>query len=59
MVYAQLNSKRDTVQNIIELNKEQEAEFPDCVSSRGLPIAIGDQYRNGNFYRNGEIVKPL
>lgn len=57
MVFGQLNEDRDLVINVIELREEQADEFPDCVSSRGLPIAIGDEYRDGDFYRNGEIVK--
>lgn len=59
MTYAWLNEEKNLVVNVIELNPEQADEFPECVSSNDLPVAIGDEYREGNFYRNGEPVENL
>lgn len=53
MTYAWLNEEKNQVINVIELNPEQADEFPECVSSDDLPVAIGDEYRDGKFYRNG------
>ena len=54
MIYGQITN--NSVVNIIELNDEQSSEFPDCVSSLGLPIAIGDTYDGLNFYRDGALI---
>lgn len=56
MTYAWLNKEKNLVVNVIELNPEQADEFPECVSSNDLPVAIGDEYRDGKFYRNGLLV---
>ena len=45
------------VENIIYLHPMNAEDFPSAVSIDGIPVAIGDEYRNGQFYRNGEIVK--
>ena len=45
------------VTNIIYLHPINEADFPNAVAIENLPVAIGDEYRNEQFYRNGEIVK--
>lgn len=45
------------VTNIIWLAAENVLEFPGAVGVEGLPVAIGDTYTNGKFFRNGEEVK--
>lgn len=44
------------VQNIIRLHPMNAASFPNAISTKGLPVAIGDTYEDGIFYRNGEKV---
>lgn len=55
MIYAIIQNGR--VQNLIELNPEQESEFPGCVSCEEVPAHIGDAFDGENFYRDGERVK--
>ena len=55
MIYALIEN--GTVTNLIEMNPEQEADFPGCVSCEDVPAHIGDAYENGVFYRDGEQVK--
>lgn len=34
--------------------------FPNAVPCGDYPVAIGDTYENGRFYRNGELIlSPL
>ena len=47
------------VENIIYLHPMNAEDFPNAVSFDEIPVAIGDEYRNGQFYRNGEIVKEV
>lgn len=45
------------VKNIIELNPENEADFPTAMPvPEDLPVGIGDTHQDGSFYRNGERV---
>ena len=46
------------VANIIRLHPMNADAFPNAVPTDGLPIAIGDTYVDGKFYRNGEEIKP-
>ena len=47
------------VTNIIFLNPSNAHEFQQAVSTDGLPVAIGDTYEAGKFYREGEeVVMP-
>lgn len=51
---------KGAVINIIWLAKENLLEFPDAVEIGELPVAIGDVYSEGKFFRNNEEVKtPL
>lgn len=45
------------ITNIIYLHPMNAEDFPNAVAIESLPVAIGDEYRNEQFYRNGEIVK--
>lgn len=45
------------VTNIIYLHPMNAEDFPNAVPMGSLPVTIGDEYKNGQFYRNGEIVK--
>lgn len=47
------------VTNIIYLHPMNEEDFPNAVAIENLPVAIGDEYKSGQFYRNGEIVKEV
>lgn len=44
------------VTNLIYLHPMNADEFPNAVEIGDLPIAIGDSYADGKFYRNGEEV---
>lgn len=47
--------------NIISLHPLNSEDFPNAVSTNGLPVQIGDKYKNGKFYHEGieiEIPKP-
>ena len=44
------------VRNIIRLHPTNAALFPNAVPMNSLPVAIGDTYEDGIFYRNGEKV---
>lgn len=44
------------VTNIIWLHPMNADEFPNAVSTNGLPVQIGDTYTGGKFYRNGEEI---
>ena len=43
--------------NILSLRKNQAHEFSDCVPMNDIPVGIGDTYKDGVFYRDGERVK--
>lgn len=45
------------VVNIIELSKKNESLFPSAVQiETDRPININDEYRDGKFYHDGEVV---
>lgn len=48
-----------TVSNIIELNDRNAGDFPKAVKLGDRPVAIGDSYADGKFYRNGAEVLTL
>lgn len=47
------------VTNIIVLNDRNAGDFPKAVKLGDRPVAIGDSYADGKFYRNGaEVLTP-
>lgn len=44
------------VVNIIWLSDKNAHDFPDAVKIADRPVAIGDTYENGKFFRNGVEV---
>lgn len=44
------------VVNVIYLHPMNADDFPNAVPVGDIPVAIGDNYENGAFYRNGEKV---
>ena len=46
----------NVVSAVIELNRSNEADFPNAVKTADHPVAIGDTYENGKFYRDGVEV---
>lgn len=44
------------VTNIIWLYPGNASDFPNAVPTNDIPVAIGDTYTDGVFYRNGERV---
>ena len=58
MRYALINN--GIVANIIVLNDRNANDFPAAVKLGDRPVAIGDTYADGKFYRNGaEVLTPL
>ena len=56
MKYALIN-EQNLVKNLIWLYPSDKDEFPNAVHiDEDLPVEIGDEYRNGEFYHNGELV---
>lgn len=56
MKYA-LIDENNLVKNLIWLYPSDESEFPNAVHiDEDLPVEIGDEYRNGEFYHDGELV---
>ena len=48
------------VTNIIALNDRNARDFPTAVKSGDRPVAIGDTYADGKFYRDGvEVLTPM
>ena len=45
------------VTNVIILYSGNATDFPSAVVCRDLPVAIGDAYVDGKFYRDGELLK--
>ena len=45
------------VTNIIYLHPMNASDFPNAVPMNDYPVAIGDAYVDGKFYRNGELLK--
>ena len=54
MEYALLNNS--IVTNIIVIGRRSRNVFPYCVPINGLPVMIGDEYRDGKYYRNGQEI---
>lgn len=52
MLYALIEN--GIVVNIIWLNARNASDFPGCVAFAGYPVAIGDEYHDGKFWRNGK-----
>ena len=47
------------VTNTIVLNDRNAGDFPKAVKLGDRPVAIGDSYVDGKFYRNGaEVLMP-
>ena len=48
------------VANIIALNDRNASDFPTAVKLGDRPVAIGDTYTGGKFYRYGvEVLTPM
>ena len=48
------------VTNIIALNDRNASDFPSAVKLGDRPVAIGDTYTDGKFYRDGvEVLTPM
>ena len=48
------------VTNIIALNDRNASDFPTAVKLSDRPVAIGDTYTDGKFYRDGvEVLTPM
>ena len=47
------------VTNTIVLNDRNAGDFPKAVKLGDRPVAIGDSYADGKFYRNGAEVLTL
>ena len=48
------------VSNVIELNDRNASDFPTAVKLGDRPVAIGDTYADGKFYRDGvEVLTPM
>lgn len=44
------------VTNIIYLHPMNADEFPNAIGIGGLPVAIGDSYADGKFYKDGKEI---
>lgn len=44
------------VTNIIWLHPKNASDFPNAVPCNNVPVAIGDTYEDGVFYRDGKKV---
>ena len=48
------------VTNIISLDSRNASDFPNAIKTADRPVAIGDTYIDGKFYRDGnEVLTPL
>lgn len=48
------------VTNVIALNDRNASDFPAAVKLGDRPVAIGDTYADGKFYRDGvEVLTPM
>jgi len=48
------------VVNVIWLNDKNAGDFPTAVKLGDRPVAMGDTYTDGKFYRDGkEVLTPL
>ena len=44
------------VTNIISLDSRNASDFPNAIKTADRPVAIGDTYIDGKFYRDGNEV---
>ena len=44
------------VTNIISLDSRNASDFPNAIKTADRPVAIGDTYTDGKFYRDGNEV---
>ena len=44
------------VTNIISLDSRNASDFPNAIKTANRPVAIGDTYTDGKFYRDGNEV---
>lgn len=54
MSYALIEN--NVVVNLISLSDRNDSEFPNAVKLNNRPVAIGDTYTDGKFYRDGVEV---
>jgi len=54
MIYAIIEN--GLVVNLIVLNPDNAAEFPNAVPAGDLPLLMGDAYADGVFTRDGEQI---
>lgn len=54
MIMAQIEN--GVVVNVLVIMPGQEEEFPGCVCIDNRPVGIGDGYRDGKFYRDGDEI---
>ena len=48
------------VTNIISLDSRNASDFPNAIKTADRPVAIGDTYIDGKFYRDGnEVLTPM
>lgn len=47
------------VVSVIVLNDDNAQDFPGAVKTGDIPVAIGDSYADGAFYRGGEPLLPF
>ena len=48
------------VTNIISLDSRNASDFPNAIKTADRPVAIGDTYTDGKFYRDGnEVLTPM
>ena len=48
------------VTNIISLDSRNASDFPNAIKTADRPVAIGDTYTGGKFYRDSkEVLTPL
>lgn len=58
MRYALIDN--NTVTNIISLDSKNASDFPNAIKTADRPVAIGDTYTDGKFYRDSnEVLTPL
>lgn len=48
--------KNEIVTNIIWLHPMNASDFTSAVPTNDLPVRIGDTYKDGKFYHNGEEI---
>lgn len=54
-----LINENNTIINLLWCS-DDELETDTLINSQDIPVAIGDTYENGSFYRNGkEVLTPL